>query len=273
MASLALGVRFNPVSAGTADFVYSGSVTGYTNPTGLTDGKTYRYRAESGDLSQWEWGSGVWTAGTTTLARTTVLLSSNSNSKVSFTVAPQVSIVIFPADVIQFDDAMSLTAAQQLQARANINAGPNKVYAESTTFTTGTSTMAGVVNSAPQITDGTNILTSPSITPTLSTSKLLIRVEGCFSSSATSNMWFAIFQGSTAAAIASSMMSVGAAGNVIPVSLTVEVATGSTSAVAFSVNIGNFTGLSNTWAINGTNGGARLGATMRWTITVEEVKG
>lgn len=119
MASLALGVRFTPASAGTGDFVYSGAVTGYTNPTGLTDGKTYRYRAESSDLSQWEWGSGTWTAATSTLARTTIAISS-TGSKISFTAQPQVAIVIFPADILQFDDAQTLTALQQNQGQKNL---------------------------------------------------------------------------------------------------------------------------------------------------------
>lgn len=273
MAQTALGVRFNPVSSGTGDFVYSGAVTGYTNPTGLTDGGSYRYRAESADLSQWEWGSGTWTAASSTLARTTISISSSGTSKISFTAAPQVSIVIFPADVLQFDIAMSLTAAQQLQARANINAGSNKVYAENTTFTTGTTTMAGAATTVPQITDGTNILTSPSITPTLSTSKLLIRVNGSLTSGAAANLFVALFQGATAAAIASQLVGISGANTLTPVALTMEVATGSTSAVSFSVNIGNLNGSANTWAINGITTGARLGGSQRWTITVEEIKG
>jgi hypothetical protein len=69
------------------------------------------------------------------------------------------------------------------------------------------------------------------------------------------------------------MISVGSAGNVADVAMTMEVVAGSTSPVAFSVNVGNFTGSSSTWAINGTNTAARLGGSMRWTITVAEIKG
>jgi len=120
MASLALGVRFNPVSAGVVDFVYASVVTGYRDPVaGLVNSKTYRYRAESADLSQWEFGTGIWSSSTNTLSRNTVDFSS-TGSKVSFTTQPQVAITIAPADVLSFDDAMSLTTAQKAQAKSNI---------------------------------------------------------------------------------------------------------------------------------------------------------
>lgn len=106
MASLALGVKFNPASGGTGDFVYASAVSGYVGPAAtspaMVDGKTYRYRAESADLSQWEWGFGVYTASTQTIARTTITLSS-TGSKVSFSLAPQVGITAYPADLLLTD--------------------------------------------------------------------------------------------------------------------------------------------------------------------------
>lgn len=269
MASLALGVRFNPVSAGTADFVYSGVVQGYTNPTGLTDGHTYRYRAESGDLSQWEWGSGTWTAATSTLARTTVLLSSSGTSKISFTTAPQVSIVIFPADVLLFDDVMSLTAAQQAQARANISANENQAYAENTTFSTFTTTMAGAVDTVPAITDGTQILTV-SHTASLATNNLMIEVNGTISTGAGANYWAALFQGSTC--IAAVMMGPGAGGLVQSWVILIEAAANVNTAQTYTVRMGNVNGNANVIAINGTNSGRRLGGSQRQTIRIRELK-
>jgi hypothetical protein len=123
MASLALGVKFNPTLGGTTDWAYSSAVTGYVGPAAsspaMVDGRTYRYRAESADLSQWEWGYGVYTASSQTIARTTITLSS-TGAKVAFSAPPAVGIVPFPADVLQFDDAMSLTAAQQDRGRQNL---------------------------------------------------------------------------------------------------------------------------------------------------------
>lgn len=95
MASVANIVRFLPASGSTGDFVYSSGVTGYRTPVSspaLTDGATYRYRAESSDLSEWEVGEGTWTTATTTMARTTIIHSS-TGAKVNFTVAPNVAIV------------------------------------------------------------------------------------------------------------------------------------------------------------------------------------
>src|SRR6185312_12534922 len=119
--SLALGVRFVPVSTGTADFVYASTVTGYrTATTVLVNGATYRYRAESADLSQWEFGTAIWSSATSTLSRNTITDSSNAGSKVSFTAQPQVSITIDVPDVLSFDTVMSLTTTQKAQATSNI---------------------------------------------------------------------------------------------------------------------------------------------------------
>lgn len=138
MAQQALGVRFTAASAGTGSFVNSSTVTGYAGTSTLVDGATYRYRAESLDLSQWEWGTGVWTAATSTLARTTIALSSAGSSAVSFAAQPQVAIVIFPSDVLQFDIAMSLTSTQKDNASTNlgtVRAVRKQVFLSSGTYT------------------------------------------------------------------------------------------------------------------------------------------
>lgn len=123
MASLALGVKFIPASSGTGDFVYSTTVGGYRGSSALVDGKTYRYRAENTTLTEWEYGTGVWSSSTGTLTRATVSFSS-TGSKVSFASAPMVGIIQFVDDVLQFDDAMSLTGSQQAQGRSNLYAAP-----------------------------------------------------------------------------------------------------------------------------------------------------
>lgn len=99
-ASLALGVRFNAQSAGAGSFVDSTAVTGYRRGVGgMVNGKTYRYRAESSDLSEWEWGTGVWNNTTGTLTRS-VRFSTNANAAVVFTAPPQVAIVLFEDDIL-----------------------------------------------------------------------------------------------------------------------------------------------------------------------------
>ena len=102
MAALVDVCRFTASSSGTGDFVVASAVTGYQTPAaaGALNGATYRYRAESADLSQWEVGYGAYTSGSTTLARTTVLYnSSGTTSKISFSAAPQVAITALSRDL------------------------------------------------------------------------------------------------------------------------------------------------------------------------------
>lgn len=93
---------FNPAAGGTADFVVVSAVTGYMTPAqaGGIDGATYHYAAQSADLSQWEVGTGVYTAGTTTLSRATVLFNSlGTTAKINFSAAPQVFITALAEDL------------------------------------------------------------------------------------------------------------------------------------------------------------------------------
>lgn len=94
--------RFNPTSGGTTDWTYSSAVTGYQSPSaaGVVNGRAYKYRAESSDLSQWEVGEGTYNTGTGVLSRDTVLYnSSGTTSKINFSAAPQVAIVALKDDL------------------------------------------------------------------------------------------------------------------------------------------------------------------------------
>jgi hypothetical protein len=101
-------VWFNPASSGSGDFVYSTALTGFQSPTsaGAKNNALYSYFAQSGDLSQWEVGAGLWNTSTTTLARTFIEFSSNSNAKVSFTNIPTVAIDCRGEDVSQLADLL-----------------------------------------------------------------------------------------------------------------------------------------------------------------------
>ena len=101
MASFLDVCRFVAASSGTGSFVVSSAALGYQTPASANavNGATYRYRAESADLTQWEVGTGVYTSGTTTLTRATVLFnSSGGTTAISFTAAPQVAIVALAED-------------------------------------------------------------------------------------------------------------------------------------------------------------------------------
>src|SRR5258708_2253633 len=103
MASYLDVCRFFPASTGTGNFVVSTAVSGYQLPTSANavDGATYRYRAESSDLSQWEIGYGTYTVSSTTLARTTILFNSlGTTAAINFASLPQVAIVALAEDLI-----------------------------------------------------------------------------------------------------------------------------------------------------------------------------
>lgn len=93
--------RFTPTLGGSTDWTYLSAVTGYQSPTaaGAVNGAQYSYRAESADLSQWEVGVGTWNSSTGVLSRTTVLFSTNSNAKVTFSAVPQVAVVALKEDL------------------------------------------------------------------------------------------------------------------------------------------------------------------------------
>lgn len=104
--------RFTPTLGGTTDWTFSAAVIGYQSPTaaGVVNGKTYRYRAESADLSQWEVGTGAYNTSTGVLARTTVLFNSSATgtgsgqsgagTKISFSTVPQVAVVALAEDLL-----------------------------------------------------------------------------------------------------------------------------------------------------------------------------
>lgn len=82
-------------SGGSGSFVVASAVTGYQAPEDclapvVVDGATYRYFAQSSDLTQWEAGYGVYTTADDTLTRAVVLDSSNAGSIVTFSAAPSV---------------------------------------------------------------------------------------------------------------------------------------------------------------------------------------
>jgi hypothetical protein len=102
MASFVNACVFTASSGGTGTFTVSAAVTGWQTPAqaGAVDGASYRYRAYSSDLTEWEIGTGTYTASGTTLTRT-VTASSNAGSAVNFTAAPSVALTMFGADIPQ----------------------------------------------------------------------------------------------------------------------------------------------------------------------------
>ncbi len=71
--------------SGTGTFTLNGAVSGFQAFSVIGNSNTCPYVAEGATVGEWEVGIGTYTLSGTTLARTTVLASSNSGSLVNFT--------------------------------------------------------------------------------------------------------------------------------------------------------------------------------------------
>jgi hypothetical protein len=128
--------KFNAASAGSGSFVVSSPVTGYQSPVtaGATSSNSYRYRAESGDLTQWEVGTGIYTSSNVTLTRAPLINSAGGSSAINFSAAPQVGMgMILQEDI----NGTGQIVATQTNDSANAgNVGEyNSVTATSSTLT------------------------------------------------------------------------------------------------------------------------------------------
>lgn len=157
---------FVPSAGTTADFTVSAAVAGYMTPSsaGAIDGTTYNYAAQlasaTGAISDWEVGTGVFSTASSVLARTTVLYSSNSNSKVNFAAPPNVMIAALTYDLV------SLSAGNQtISGGANVTSFSLATAATGSTVTIncGNCPLQYVTNAtafsiAPPSSDGTTML-------------------------------------------------------------------------------------------------------------------
>lgn len=88
-------VRETTTTTGTGTLTLAGAVTGFQSFAAVGNGNTCYYCVTDG--TNWEVGLGTYTSSGTTLARTTVLASSNSNAAVSFAAGTKQVFVTSPA--------------------------------------------------------------------------------------------------------------------------------------------------------------------------------
>jgi hypothetical protein len=94
-------------TSGTISFALSGATPSYQSfNSAIGVGNTCYYAAvhQTASLNEWEVGVGT-LAGASTLARTTILSSSNSGSPVNFSVGAKLVFVTLPAERAVYDDA------------------------------------------------------------------------------------------------------------------------------------------------------------------------
>ena len=94
---LADRVRETTTTVGTGTVTLAGAVTGYQSFSVVGNGNTTYYTIAGQGTTEWEVGIGTYTSSGTTLARTTMLASSNSGSLVSFSAGTKDVWVDYPA--------------------------------------------------------------------------------------------------------------------------------------------------------------------------------
>ena len=100
-------VQETTTTTGTGTVTLAGAVLGYQSFAAIGNGNTTYYCITDG--TNWETGLGTYTSSGTTLARTTVIESSNSNSLVNFSAGTKNVFVTYPAS-----EAVLLTGTQTL---------------------------------------------------------------------------------------------------------------------------------------------------------------
>jgi hypothetical protein len=94
---LADRVRETTTTTGTGTVTLAGAVTGFQTFAAIGNGNTTYYTIAGQGTAEWEVGIGTYTASGTTLARNTVLASSNSGSLVNFSTGTKDVFCDYPA--------------------------------------------------------------------------------------------------------------------------------------------------------------------------------
>ena len=114
-------VKETTTSTGTGTINLAGAATGFqTFVAGIGDGNTCYYAIEDANGSAWEVGIGTVTdASPDTLARTTVLKSTNSNNALTLTSGTHTVFATYPSDKAVFKDESGIVLASGIQVGAS----------------------------------------------------------------------------------------------------------------------------------------------------------
>ena len=120
--ALILGDRIQETSTsvGTGTITLAGAVTGYQSFAVVGNNNTTYYTIADQSGSNWEVGIGTYTLANTSLARTTVLASSNANNAVTFGAGTKSVFVTYPAEKAIYSDAGNVTTIANF-ASGNVN--------------------------------------------------------------------------------------------------------------------------------------------------------
>ena len=91
-------VKETTTTTGTGTVTLLGASTGFQSFAVIGNGNTTYYTIAGQGTSEWEVGVGAYTSSGTTLARTTILASSNAGSAVNFSAGTKDVFVTYPAE-------------------------------------------------------------------------------------------------------------------------------------------------------------------------------
>lgn len=130
-------VKESTTTSGTADFVLTGTTTGFQAFSVIGNGNTTYYTAVDGVTGAWEVGIGTYTLSTTTLSRDTVLASSASGAKVSFSSGNKDVFVTYPAGRSVFGSPAMIENSTTVYENYTVTTGNNALSAGPITINSG----------------------------------------------------------------------------------------------------------------------------------------
>jgi len=134
---LADRVKETTTTAGTGTVTLLGASTGYQSFAAIGNGNTTYYTIAGQTTSEWEVGIGTYTLSGTTLARTTVLASSNSGSLVTFSAGTKDVFVTYPAERAIVGGEGYTENDATIDVSSTINTGRNALSAGPVTVASG----------------------------------------------------------------------------------------------------------------------------------------
>ena len=134
-------VQQTSTTTGTSDFLLTGSVVGFQTFAAIGNTNTTYYSSVDPSTGDWEVGIGTYSTTGPTLARTTVLSSSASGSKVSFGAGPKVVFCAYPSEKAIYEE---------VSGNVLIDGGPLTVVGSGvTSYTTFSAALAELYANVP----------------------------------------------------------------------------------------------------------------------------
>ena len=136
---LADRVRETTTTAGTGTVTLAGAVTGFQTFAAIGNGNVTYYTIAGQGTSEWEVGIGTYTSAGTTLSRDTVLASSASGAKVSFSAGTKDVFCDYPAGRAVIGGMGYIENANTISVSSTINSGNNAISGGPVTINGGVS--------------------------------------------------------------------------------------------------------------------------------------